>query len=188
MSNNQEVSANTKTIITVLFLIFLYPIGVVVMWFWTRWRAWVKILITLPIFLFLFLIILISVLAAINPAKQFSTANNTQRQKDVNAVLNAVNQYMNDYGGDISGLNIVTFERVISNGAAGVGNSFCTKLVSEYISSLPADPLKSDLSISESECINGAWDTGYTIQKNANNTITVSAPVAELGQRISATR
>ena len=51
-----EVKSNdsTPTIVTVLLLIFVFPIGVIVMWFWPKWKVWVKLLITLiaiiPIF------------------------------------------------------------------------------------------------------------------------------------------
>lgn len=38
---------STPTIVTVLLLIFMFPIGVIVMWIWPKWKKWVKILITL---------------------------------------------------------------------------------------------------------------------------------------------
>src|SRR5437773_7185388 len=44
-------------------------------------------------------ILLAIVLIAINPAKQFGQANDTKRSSDVNAILNAVNQYMADNKG-----------------------------------------------------------------------------------------
>ncbi len=44
---DQGTSDGTRTMVTVLFLLFLNPIGVIVMWFWSRWQVWVKILISL---------------------------------------------------------------------------------------------------------------------------------------------
>ena len=44
-------------------------------------------------------VLLAITLIAINPARQFSLANNTKRSSDVNAILNAVNQYMADHKG-----------------------------------------------------------------------------------------
>ena len=44
-------------------------------------------------------VLLAITLIAINPAKQFAQANNTQRSSDVNAILNAINQYMADNKG-----------------------------------------------------------------------------------------
>src|SRR3989344_5237794 len=46
-------------------------------------------------------ILLAITLIAINPAKQFAQANNTKRSSDVNAILNAVNQYMADNKGSL---------------------------------------------------------------------------------------
>src|SRR5258706_13027228 len=44
-------------------------------------------------------ILLAIVLIAINPAKQFGQANDTKRRSDVNAILNAIDQYMADNKG-----------------------------------------------------------------------------------------
>lgn len=51
-NNNEKKSGmNSKSIIAIVLLLFLYPIGLIVMWFMTSWPKWVKILLTLPIFL-----------------------------------------------------------------------------------------------------------------------------------------
>ncbi len=60
MENNNPqatpLSEDTKTIITLITLCVFYPIGVVLMWMWTKWQSWVKWTITLlgliPILLF----------------------------------------------------------------------------------------------------------------------------------------
>lgn len=47
-----EMSADTKTIIVVLLLIFIYPLGALFMWIWMKWwPMWVRILLTLPFIL-----------------------------------------------------------------------------------------------------------------------------------------
>src|SRR6266849_3374438 len=46
-------------------------------------------------------VLLSIVLIAINPAKQFSQANNTKRRSDVNAILNAIDQYAADNKGTL---------------------------------------------------------------------------------------
>ena len=46
-------------------------------------------------------VLLAITLIAINPARQFAQANNTKRRSDVNAILNAVNQYMADNKGSL---------------------------------------------------------------------------------------
>lgn len=67
-------SEDTKTLVTVLLLIFFYPAGVILMWVWTKWKMWVKALITalgcLPIIFFFFFMIFAAVLAIGNPEVQ----------------------------------------------------------------------------------------------------------------------
>jgi hypothetical protein len=43
-----ELSYDTKTLITVLLLVTIYPIGVVMMFIWMKWNKWIKFLIVLP--------------------------------------------------------------------------------------------------------------------------------------------
>ena len=96
------------------------------------------------------------VIIAINPAKQFAQARNTQRTSDVNAILNAVGQRIADNKGIFEGSflsntehcdEIPTSDAAITsdNGTAaandpanGSGNLGC--LVPTYISALPNDP------------------------------------------------
>jgi phage-related holin len=68
------VSEDTKAIITVLLLVLLYPVGVIVMWFWTRWPLWLKILLGLPIVLLITGMLAAMLLIAINPRKSFEAA------------------------------------------------------------------------------------------------------------------
>ena len=67
-------SSNTKLIVTVLLLLFVYPVGFVVMWVWTKWKLWIKLLLSLPIILFIVGILMAIVLAAINPQAQIRKA------------------------------------------------------------------------------------------------------------------
>lgn len=129
------------------------------------------------------LAILLSItLIAINPARQFSQANNTKRRSDVNTILNAVNQYMSDNDGVIP-TGITSTVQNISN----IGANICAGLVPQYIAALPRDPLTAD-GASVTNCT-AAYDTNYTIVQSAtNNRITVNAPAVELGESISVTR
>jgi len=114
-------------------------------------------------------ILLAITLIAINPAKQFQQANDTQRRSDVNAVLNAVDQYMSDNQGALpAGLAAVDDGDSVAVSSAGTGAAFCNALVPEYLAKLPVDPLKTI-----GNC--AAYDTGYTITKKLNKRITVSA-------------
>lgn len=42
----QPMSEDTKTIITVLTLISVPPVGVILMWIWNKWQTWVKLVVT----------------------------------------------------------------------------------------------------------------------------------------------
>src|SRR5436190_22976941 len=79
-------------------------------------------------------VLLAITLIAINPAKQFAQANNTKRRSDVNAILNAINQYMADNKGVLPA-GITSTDREISDGGANL----CAVLVPTYIAALPVD-------------------------------------------------
>ncbi len=131
-------------------------------------------------------VLLAIVLIAINPARQFSQANNTKRASDVNALLNAVHQYAADNKGNLAGLGTISTDPTTPTAisSAGIGHNFCTGLVTEYIAALPADPLTNNgAPVLDTSCAGATtWETGYTIYRTASdNRITVSAPATELG-------
>ncbi len=72
MTNQEGISEEMRTLIIVLFLIFIYPVGLLLVWFWAGWKKWVKILITLPIIVLPLLAFI--VIATVNPAEQFEKA------------------------------------------------------------------------------------------------------------------
>jgi type IV pilus assembly protein PilA len=123
------------------------------------------------------LAILLSItLIAINPAKQFAQANNTQRQSDVNAILNAVWQYGVDNKGDLTALGIPT--GVVGTDDVEIGSGVgmidvCNTLTQVYIAQMPVDPQTGNWT----DCTN--YNTGYTVVQSAEGRVTVSAPDAE---------
>ena len=129
------------------------------------------------------------VIIAINPARQFAQARNTQRRSDVLAILNAVHQRFTDNKGSFAeGTTcdaLPAAESTITSTVA-VGNvDLCDCLVSTYLAEMPFDP--TDTSAEYTSCAD--YDTGYTIIEDATTgRITVSAPSAELGETISVTR
>ncbi|MBI4091691.1 MAG: type II secretion system protein [Candidatus Levybacteria bacterium] len=128
-------------------------------------------------------VLLAITLIAINPARQFSQANNTKRSSDVNAILNAVGQYAADNQGNLTALGITATASAI----ADTGVAICDDLVPQYIAALPVDPLTNN-GTSITNCA-AAYTTGYTISQSAtDNRITVNAPDAELSEVISVTR
>src|SRR5438105_4042615 len=62
-------------------------------------------------------VLLSIVLIAINPARQFAQANDTQRRSDVNAILNGIHEYMADNNGNLPA-GITTTDTDISVGGA----------------------------------------------------------------------
>jgi type IV pilus assembly protein PilA len=127
-------------------------------------------------------VLLAITLIAINPGRQFAQANNTQRASDVNAVLNAVHQFMVDSRGVLpAGLVAGDADKPISEDGdpatvAETGAAFCTALVPTYIAALPTDPQDGTVFV---DCTDYA--TAYTISVSAtNNRITVEAPGTEI--------
>lgn len=88
------------------------------------------------------------VIIAINPAKQFAQARNSQRVANVNAILNAIGQRMADNKGVFDGpfkIGTVTYtcptlvsDDVDSDGSGSGIDLSC--LVPTYIPALPTDP------------------------------------------------
>ena len=131
-------------------------------------------------------VLLSIVLVAINPARQFAQANNTQRRSDVGAMLNGIHQYAADNKGTLPpGMPAQGLAANINS--TGTGAAFCNALVPTYIAALPRDPSTGTYT----DCTN--YSTAYQINvssASAGNTprLTVSAPGSELGVVISVTR
>jgi len=118
------------------------------------------------------------VIIAINPAKQFAQARNTQRTANVNAILNAVGQRIADNKGIFEGsfdsdtehcdeipttaTDIATANGTSATGDAS-GNLGC--LIPTYIPALPLEPL-------------GVGVDEYTIETLNTGRIQVCAPEA----------
>src|SRR5258708_17062584 len=82
-------------------------------------------------------VLLAITLIAINPAKQFSQSNDTKRRSDVNAILNAIDQYAADHSGQLPA-GITTTAVDIGNTAGQA--DLCDLLVTTYLAALPSDP------------------------------------------------
>ena len=148
-------------------------------------------------------ILLAIVLIAINPAKQFGQANDTKRSSDVNAILNAVNQYMADNKGVTpAGLDAASCPTgtgcTITSGAnapavpPALGNvNLCTPLVTKFIADLPVDPTTGVRSYNSGNCtqVGATYTTGYDISvSSTDNRITVFDPTPYGANPITVTR
>jgi len=120
------------------------------------------------------------VIVALNPARQFAQARNSQRSSNANALLNAVWQRMVDSRGvwktdATCTQNLPAVTTVMGTGAGNFNISPC--IVPTYISQMLVDPSTGSLA-----------SAGYTILRDATGRVTIAAPGAELGTSISVTR
>lgn len=134
------------------------------------------------------------VIVAINPAKRFQDARQTQRQANVETILNAVQQNMVDNKGlfTCSGTPGFVLDDTVRTikyvNTSTDGETNLAPCLSSYLAILPVDP-----EVGEWVDIDD-YDTGYTIQQLSTGQITITAPEAlndvnpEPGYSISVTR
>ena len=124
-------------------------------------------------------ILLAITLIAINPARQFGQANDTKRRSDINAVLNAIGQYEASIGGNLpASITSLAVNTPTDLGSTTSLAPLCADLVPTYIPALPEDPsiANSQAGVDQATCASTtAWDTQYSISKDTNNRITISA-------------
>ena len=110
------------------------------------------------------------VIVAINPARQFAQARNTQRTSHINTILNAIGQNIADNKGVFTcgtvTLTAGTASTSIDNGTGGSGKDLSC-LTPTYTPSLPADPISA-----------AAPATGYFISVNSIGRVLICAPSA----------
>ena len=120
------------------------------------------------------------VIVALNPARQFAQARNTQRWSNVNTLLNAVGQRMADNRGIWNATcatgttTLPTTVTYVGSGAGLIDLGDC--IVPTYVSTMVVDPASGSFA-----------DTHYTISRTSGR-ITIGAPYAELDEVISVTR
>lgn len=129
------------------------------------------------------------VLVAVNPARQFKLARDSQRTSNVNAILNAIHQNMAEHRGVFTCVgnpkeipDAPTVVMGSSTNPAYIGD-IAVCLVPDYISSLPYDPSKIGTFYDNPT----SYNTGYYISKDLNGRITASS-TGELTASISVTR
>lgn len=133
------------------------------------------------------------VLVAVNPARQFKLARDSQRMSNVNALLSAVGQNMSEHRGvfmcagaahDLpSSPAYVKSVSASSSTALDVAADIAQCLVPDYLASLPFDPSRTGAHFSSV----ADYDTGYQVYKDANGRVVASSS-GELSPSISVTR
>lgn len=122
------------------------------------------------------------VIIAINPARQFAQARNTQRTSDSAAILNAIGQNIADNKGVIPAAITTTAQEIKKTGGADL----CSALVPTYVPALAMDPSLAN-SAGITDCTTD-YVTGYSVVKDSAGRITVKALTPELSQPIQITR
>ncbi|MDP3792189.1 MAG: type II secretion system protein [bacterium] len=122
------------------------------------------------------------VIVALNPARQFAQARNTQRSSNVNTILNAVSQRMVDNKGiwntTCTGPVTVVLASSATNIGTGAGFTNLDPCVAPtYVVSIPFDPSGGT-----------AASSGYHIWKDTGDRIHVKAVKAELQEVIEVAR
>ena len=121
------------------------------------------------------------VLVAINPARQFKLARDSQRLSNVTAILNSVSQNIAENKGvfNCSGIILPATSTIIESNSLNIGKC----LIPNYISNLPFDPSKSTAYFTN---IN-SYNTGYYIYQDTDGRVTISAD-GEISNPIVITR
>ena len=140
----------------------------------TRGFTLIELLVVIAIMVILMGIVLV----AVNPGRRYMQARDAKRQSDVNAILNALNQYQVDHDGTVTGIG--TFAICPATSVIGKTEDIDlgVAIVATYIADVPYDP--------QTGC--DAGNTCYEVCL-AGSRITVSAPNTETrDQEISVTR
>jgi len=135
------------------------------------------------------------VLVAVNPAKRFQDARNSQRQANVESILSAIQQNMVDNKGIFTCVPAVTIPTTAATAGdmtstTGGNNVDMAHCISSYLAVMPVDPGNPTQAA-------GTWtsatnyDTKYTIwQDSTTKQVTINSPKsnADSGGTISVTR
>lgn len=113
------------------------------------------------------------VLVAINPARQFKIARDSQRNANISTILNAVGQNLTDHGGVFTCEGVITAIPTSKTQISSTDGDFdiARCLVPDYLSVLPFDPSKEGASFTDEL----DYNTGYFIESDVEGRITVSA-------------
>lgn len=129
------------------------------------------------------------VLVAVNPARQFKQARDSQRLANINTILNAIGQNISDHQGILfcgGAVSVIPTELTLmkTETTAGANFDISNCLVPEYLPKLPFDPGSEEAGYYTTE---DDYNTGYYVMADAMGRITVRAE-GELAGTIEVTR
>lgn len=164
---------DTKSIITIIALLLIYPVGLLLAWFWTKWTLWVKILLSIPAVLsVLGIFFLTSFLLRVNPKEIMQRAHRNDdqiRRTHIREIATAIREYYNDNGQFPVG--ITNEEKYISSSYVNI----CADLVPKYLPTLPVDPTPVYDEIRNIKDCSGFYETGYMVHINEEGFVVVNA-------------
>lgn len=110
------------------------------------------------------------VIIAINPARQFAQARDSQRQANVETILNAIGQKMADNKGvfNTGGCNALPSSTTTIQTTSGTGMGELGCLVPSYLAAIPSDP-----------SVTSGTNTGYVVRQDSNGRVWVAATATE---------
>lgn len=124
------------------------------------------------------------VIVAINPARQFAQARDTQRISNINSILNAVGQRIADNKGVFNGGGCPTIPTATSTIYNGSGGDLSTTvdlscLTPTYMQTIPLDPTSGSgnntgYSIRQDSATGRIWVSASTPEPNIPRTSTIS--------------
>jgi type IV pilus assembly protein PilA len=117
------------------------------------------------------------VIIAINPARQFAQARNSQRTSNVNAILNGIGQNIADNKG-IFNCPSYTLTATLADISKGTAN-IRPCLVPTYMPELTVDPkdgTNTCVDTTAGDCATGSYDSKYQVSQNSTGRVKVCAP------------
>jgi len=167
----EEFTGDRKTLITILLLILFFPIGFIVMWFWSEWKILIKFVVTTLGLLFIIFIIrefkisMPDILTTVDPVKQFAQARDTQRRSDVNVISSAIYAYITHSSyATVNSLNSLGITTLCTAGSQAIGTgpgqiNLEDFLVPKFIAAIPTDPSNGNYAV----CVNDTASSRFTI-------------------------
>ena len=117
---------------------------------------------------------------AINPARQFAEARDSQRWSDVNALMNAISQYAVGHKGLLPpGMPTDNnFQEICQTDAVNCDGLYNMQSLTDsaiYLTAIPKDPSCTN------GCPEGTYGSGYFVTLNTDGRIDIQARYAERG-------